>query len=172
MLRFEFEGFEVRELKTEQRMLQTVKKINNQMTTVTIFHAVKSDSSFDLLYCAAENGDIWIQGENVSSPSAHLQRISRRRMGIDEAEGSYYCRLWQEQKSGNGWSKTKKTLPLSQIMRFSSQNAKTVFDEIGTLEKLFKNTSRERNQFAVKFDKNDHQTPLIAYLLTRVLPLM
>lgn len=47
---FEFEDFVIREVRHENRKMQTSKKVNNVSTEVTIFKVKR----FDLLYCKGE----------------------------------------------------------------------------------------------------------------------
>ena len=71
---FEFEDFVIREVRHENRKMQTSKKVNNVSTEVTIFKVKGFDLSLDLLYCRGENGDVWVVAEKMESLSKHLHR--------------------------------------------------------------------------------------------------
>ncbi|RZI48706.1 hypothetical protein [Lactococcus kimchii] len=173
---FEFEGFIIQKAGCEKRLMQTAKKVNNVSTQVTIFHAKRADLALDFLYCQGANGDTWIVAENVESLSPHVHRAEKTRMSVDKFEEKHYCRLWQEVKKNEDWSQTKKSLPLSELGKYSTLPLRTRFADfgatVGTLEQLLKSTKRDRGQFGLLFPAGEQQVPICAYLLTRVLPLL
>ncbi|BDH83197.1 hypothetical protein [Lactococcus lactis] len=173
---FEFEDFVIREVGHENRKMQTSKKVNNVSTEVTIFKVKGFDLSFDLLYCRGENGDVWVVAEKMESLSKHLHRAQRTRMSIENYKEKQYCRLWQEVKKDEDWSRTKKSLPLSELGKYSKNPLRQSFLELGaklgTLEELVSETNQNRKQYALLFPAQEVKIPLCAYLLTRILPLI
>lgn len=148
---FEFEDFVIREVRHENRKMQTSKKVNNVSTEVTIFKVKGFDLSFDLLYCRGENGDVWVVAEKIESLSKHLHRAQRTRMSIENYKEKQYCRLWQEVKKDEDWSRTKKSLPLSELGKYSKNPLRQSFSELGaklgTLEELVSETNQNLKQY-------------------------
>jgi len=157
---FEFEDFVIREVGHENRKMQTSKKVNNVSTDVTIFKVKGFDLSFDLLYCRGGNGDVWVVAEKMESFSKHLHRAQRTRMSIENYKEKQYCRLWQEVKKDEDWSRTKKSLPLSELGKYSKNPLRQSFLELGA--KLGTKTvcfafssSRSKNPFmCLSFNSN------------------
>ena len=87
-----------------------------------------------------------------------------------------YCRLWQEVKKDEDWSRTKKSLPLSELGKYSKNPLRQSFSELGaklgTLEELVSETNQNRKQYALLFPAQEVKIPLCAYLLTRISPLI
>ena len=87
-----------------------------------------------------------------------------------------YCRLWQEVKKDEDWSRTKKSLPLSELGKYSKNPLRQSFSELGaklgTLEELVSETNQNRKQYALLFPAQEVRIPLCAYLLTRISPLI
>ncbi|MGV9035199.1 hypothetical protein ACN9TC_05625 [Lactococcus lactis] len=61
-------------------------------------------------------------------------------MSIENYKEKQYCRLWQEVKKDEDWSRTKKSLPLSELGKYSKNPLRQSFSELGaklgTLEEL------------------------------------
>lgn len=178
MTEFQFEGFNIRLRAEEQRRMETAKRVKDVETKVLVFEVSTQETHFDLLYCQAINQDYWITIENVESPSKHLQRLDRRvRMSIDFYKDNAYCRLWQELKEGDNWSKRKKVLSLAEFGKYSSQLVTEImktFDALalGRLENIVNEKNRTRNENGVLFAKDNLKIPIIVYLLGRVFPLL
>lgn len=175
---FQFDGFNIQLKAEEQRRMETAKRVKDVDTRVLVFEVSREDTRFDLLYCQAVNKDYWISIENVESPSKHLQRLDRRvRMSIDFYKNNAYCRLWQELKSGDNWSKRKKVLSLANYGKFSSQPLDITMKKfnaiaLGKLENIVNEKNRTRNENAVLFAQDNIKVPIVTYLLGRVFPLL
>lgn len=174
---FVFEKLTIKEAKTETRVLNTPNKASQIATKVRIFQVRNLNLQLDLLYCQAENGELWIACENVRSNSAHVRRLDgRTRLGIYEFENQYYCRLRQMVKKEGAWANLKK-VPLSEIGKFSSQSVKKIVSDfgglkLGRLEEIVKKTDRTRSELGILFEKENVELPLVSYILTHVLPLI
>lgn len=178
MNNFQFEGFSIKLKAEEQRRMETAKRVKDVETRLLIFEVSNQDTCFDLLYCQAENQDYWISVENVKSPSQHLQRLDRRvRMSVDFYKDKAYCRLWQELKDGDNWSKRKKTSSLEDFGNYCSQPLDVVMKKfealaLGKLENIVNEKNRTRNENGVLFAKDNIKVPIVTYLLGRVFPLL
>ena len=97
-------------------------------------------------------------------------------MSIENYKEKQYCRRWQEVKKDEDWSRTKKSLPLSELGKYSKNPLRQSFSELGaklgTLEELVSETNQNRKQYALLFPAQEVKIPLCAYLLTRISPLI
>lgn len=132
----------------------------------------------DVLDVRAENGDRWIEARRIESTSPWVRSLDGRlRLTIQRrADGKHWCELRQARAKPAGWS----NLVNASLSELDEGAGLDVAHElraagaagVGTREDLLEDDGPRRRAMCVAFRADDEVTPVSAFVLTRVLPLV
>lgn len=132
--------------------------------------------SLDVLYVMAENGERWVEARRVKSPSVRLKRLDGRlRLTIQPHQGQAYCELRQARAKGGSWANLYKAT-LDELSAGAGVGVHGLLGQagahsVGSRADVLGDTDRRRTFLCVRFDRDAEEVPIVAFLLTRVLPL-
>jgi hypothetical protein len=146
--------------------------------SASIREAVHPDGhALELAYLAAPNGERWVQCQKVDSPVRLLDSVEDRlRLTIQSVNGHDWCELRQARATGERWSSLFKPtfaeLDEAAEADVNRELRSAGAVNVGTREALLGDTSRRRTFPCVVFERGDEHVPVLAFVLTRVLPLL
>jgi hypothetical protein len=149
--------------------------VTAEATCYTATH--ESGHRLDLLSIRAENLERWIEARRIESPSPWVRNLDGRlRLTIGRASsGEHWCELRQAQPKGAGWSNLFGA-SLEELDRGASVSVARELRvagarDIGTRATVLGEEGRRRSSLCVLFDWENEAVAVLAFLLTRVLPL-
>jgi hypothetical protein len=119
----------------------------------------------------------WVECFEVTSPVALLQRLSGSlRLSILRAGTVAYCELRQAQRKGDRWANLFKAthgeLDEGAGISVARELRAGGAIDVGTREQLIGDDGPRRSYLCATFDPEDRHTPVLAFLLTRAMPLI
>jgi hypothetical protein len=163
-------------------MSTTVEQTPSGMTDVPAegyrFEALHPDGHvLELVHLKSGNGERWVECHVIDSPSILVRRVDGRlRLTTTAAShGTRFCELRQARPKGDRWANLYKATLTELDTRAGVKVAEMLRNvgahEVGTRESLLGHRGPRRDYLCALFDEDNDLLPIVAFLLTRVLPL-
>lgn len=128
-------------------------------------------------YVESVTGERWVECHEVDSPVPLLQRLrGSLRLAVLGFGDSGYCELRQAQPKGERWANLFKadhaTLDRGAGVSVARELRGVGASDVGSRELLLGDSSRRRSFLCATFDLREQRVPVLAFLLTRALPLI
>lgn len=131
----------------------------------------------ELAYLHAPNGERWVQCRKVDSPVRLLDSVEDRlRLTIQDDGPREWCELRQARATGERWSSLFRPTFAELDEAAGADVARELRArgalQVGTREAVLGDQGRRRSFPCVVFERGNEDVPLLAFVLTRVLPLL
>lgn len=158
---------------------QTPRREHDVSARADEYTVVHRDGHVMTVRCVrAVNGEQWIEARDIESDSALMRSLEgRRRLTIEvTADGLGSCVMKIVEPVGDAWT----TLRSASAERLDEASGTSVEAElrrvgaleVGTRQHVLGETGRTRGLMCATFDIQDALVPVLAFLLTRVSPLV
>jgi hypothetical protein len=158
---------------------------NNLKLTIVLvmIDDIKSEASSDVLSVGEEDASSEFQvycDSRHESPQSWDQIVRRLRVGIRLKEEKFFVMdLRAAIKNTINNRPTRKNLNLGELSKLVGLDVRTTLMsfgstgiQVGTRSELYGETNRNRGNLAVKFPIENQAVPIVAFLITTVLPLL
>ena len=158
---------------------------NNLKLTIVLvmIDDIKSEASSDVLSVGEEDASSEFQvycDSRHESPQSWDQIVRRLRVGIRLKEEKFFVMdLRAAIKNTINNRPTRKNLNLGELSKLVGLDVRTTLMsfgsggvQVGTRSELYGETNRNRGNLAVKFPVENQAVPIVAFLITTVLPLL
>lgn len=128
-------------------------------------------------YVESATGERWVECHEVDSAIELLQRLrGSLRLAVLRFGDSGYCELRQAQPKGERWANLFKAdyaaLDRGAGVSVARELRAVGATDVGSRELLLGDSSRRRSFLCATFEVRDQHVPILAFLLTRAMPLI
>jgi hypothetical protein len=157
---------------------QTPARVSGVRATAYTYRLEHPDAAMELRLVWAANGERWVEARDIETPWAMLLRIDGRlRLTIETVQpGIAACALRLARPKADGWSNLGDA-SLSELTRASGtpiglELRRAGARDVGSRSAVLDETGRSRNRLIATFDDENEAVPVLAFVLTRVAPLV
>jgi hypothetical protein len=157
---------------------QTPARISDVRATAFCYSLSQPDTEMELRLIWAANGERWVEARDIETTWSTLHRIDGRlRLTIESPRpGLSACALRLARTKPDGWSNlvdaTLSELTVEAGTPIGLELRRAGARDIGSRASVLNETGRSRNRLIATFDDDNEAVPILAFVLTRVAPLV